>query len=135
MAYKDPQSPKAKAAGRRNSALFRQRHPERVAAVKRACYLKSYVPKGQPPPIDRIMAKVEVVDGCWLFQGAKRSGYGQISVEGKNKQAHRVSYEVNVGPIPEGLELDHLCRATNCVNPDHLEPVTHAENIRRAHAS
>ena len=47
--------------------------------------------------------------------------------------AHRVYYERHVGPVPEGLELDHLCRNPGCVNPEHLEPVTHAENIRRGY--
>ena len=45
--------------------------------------------------------------------------------------SHRLAYELEIGPIPAGLEIDHLCRVRNCVNPAHLEPVTHAENIRR----
>ena len=52
-------------------------------------------------------------------------------MDGTAKKAHRVSWELLVGPIPEGLELDHLCRNHGCVNPDHLEPVTHAVNVRR----
>ncbi len=138
MAYKDPQGPAARASQRR----YRQRHPERVAAIQRAYHLKNYVPNGRPPgkvprpAIDRLMEKVDVVDGCWLYRGGKSSGgYGKISEAGETRLTHRVAYEANVGPIPEGLELDHLCRVTNCVNPDHLEPVTHAENMRRARAS
>ncbi|MCE5309611.1 MAG: HNH endonuclease [Acidobacteriales bacterium] len=62
-----------------------------------------------------------------------RDGYGDVYVPGRRTtQAHRVAYEVFRGPIPEGLHIDHLCRVTCCVNPDHLEPVTPAENNRRA---
>ncbi len=68
------------------------------------------------------------------FQSA---GYGQIGcqIDGINYLwlAHRVVYELLIGLIPENMELDHLCRNTWCVNPDHLEPVTHSENIRRAY--
>lgn len=52
--------------------------------------------------------------------------------DGKMRLAHRVAYEIHVGPIPDGLEIDHLCRVRCCVNPDHLEPVTHRENMRRS---
>lgn len=67
-------------------------------------------------------------DDCWLYaQVVSNNGYGSIS----RQRVHRVMYEEIVGPIPEGLEIDHLCRIRCCVNPDHLEPVTHAENMRR----
>lgn len=70
--------------------------------------------------------------GCWLWTGALASnGYGHIMGETKQDLAHRVSYRLHVGEIPKGLNLDHLCRVRSCVNPDHLEPVTHAENVRR----
>lgn len=70
---------------------------------------------------------------CWLWTSTiTGAGYGLIGVDGKRRYAHRISYELLVGPIPQGLELDHLCRTTACVNPDHLEPVTHRENIRRS---
>jgi len=69
--------------------------------------------------------------GCWNWTGAKTAkGYGRFHLGG-NKHAHRVSYEIYKGPIPNGLVLDHLCRNPNCVNPDHLEPVTLVENIQR----
>lgn len=58
-------------------------------------------------------------------------GYGQFKLHGKYRQAHRVAYQAVHGPISEGLELDHLCRVRHCVNPDHLEPVIHRENLLR----
>lgn len=75
--------------------------------------------------------------GCWLWAGAiDESGYGFMRDErtpgiSKSSKAHRLFYERYVGPIPDGLVLDHLCRTPSCVNPDHLEPVTNEENIRR----
>lgn len=74
--------------------------------------------------------------GCWLWVGVTNQyGYGRLS-EGHSKKlsAHRVAYELIKGPIPDGMVLDHLCRVPCCVNPDHLEPVTHAENCRRGNA-
>ena len=69
--------------------------------------------------------------GCWIWRGRTTpQGYG---AHGRTV-AHRHVYESSVGQIPDGLELDHLCRVKLCVNPDHLEPVTHAENVRRGTA-
>lgn len=70
---------------------------------------------------------------CWKWQGPKTtSGYGNFSIGSKKHiQAHRWAYEFCVAPIPEGLQLDHLCRVRLCVNPDHLEPVTCRENLLR----
>lgn len=83
----------------------------------------------------RLRSRIVMEDGCWLFQGAAQSsGYMQVSVEGRKVLAHRHVYQTLVAPIPAGLELDHLCRQRRCVNPAHLEPVTHAENTRRARA-
>jgi hypothetical protein len=71
--------------------------------------------------------------GCWLWIGAcKQGGYGQFWLNGKKQLAHRAAYEFYRGQIPDGLTLDHLCCVTCCVNPWHLEPVSVAENTRRA---
>lgn len=78
--------------------------------------------------------------GCWEWlASATVSGYGRIMMTREAKVhrsslAHRVAYEEYVGPIPDGLVLDHLCRNTICCNPEHLEPVTQAENVRRGEA-
>jgi len=78
-------------------------------------------------------ARVEKTDTCWLWTAHKhRAGYGVFRFNGKTWLAHRLAYELVIGPIPDGLGLDHLCRVRKCVNPDHLEPVTQAENMRRA---
>lgn len=89
----------------------------------------------RPTPMQRFMAKVIKDDsGCWLFTaGRKPNGYANFKAKSYTTvHAHRWSYEQHVGPIPEGLELDHLCRVRNCVNPEHLEPVTSSENFRRS---
>lgn len=86
------------------------------------------------PPIKRFMAKVKKLDnGCWFWTAYKdKLGYGRfLRATGKNMLAHRWSYLNLKGIIKEGLELDHLCRNPSCVNPDHLEAVSHQENMRR----
>lgn len=72
-------------------------------------------------------------DDCWLWTARTVDGYGTfwMGYAIGHKKAHRLAYELLVGEIPVGLELDHLCRVRNCVNPAHLEPVTHRENARR----
>jgi hypothetical protein len=76
--------------------------------------------------------------GCWLWRDTLRGGYARFTVGSRaNKttfSAHRFAYERLVGSIPEGLELDHLCRHRQCVNPWHLEPVTHLQNIQRGNS-
>jgi len=70
--------------------------------------------------------------GCWEWTGSRDSiGYGHVSIAKKMRKAHRVSYFLAHGDLPAGLTVDHLCRNLICVNPDHLEMVTHAENMRR----
>jgi hypothetical protein len=71
--------------------------------------------------------------GCWLWTNSlTEDGYGRFWPDRTRVLAHRFAYELIVGPIPEGLQLDHLCRVRRCVNPAHLEPVTAAENARRS---
>jgi hypothetical protein len=71
-------------------------------------------------------------DGCWNWTGAlNAAGYGAVGCNNKVLRTHRVAYELLVGPIPEGLQLDHLCRNRACCNPAHLEPVTNRENWMR----
>jgi hypothetical protein len=79
----------------------------------------------------RFWAKVERMDDCWLWVGRRSNGYGYFDVGRKSVRAHRFAYELERGPIPDGLELDHLCEVKNCVNPAHLEAVAHAENVAR----
>ena len=83
---------------------------------------------------DRLRQNVIVDDnGCWLWQLSLRAnGYGQIVVGEEVLYAHRVSYEVFVGPIRPGKEIDHLCRVRKCINPQHIEAVSHRENMRRS---
>jgi hypothetical protein len=83
---------------------------------------------------DRFWSHVERGPGCWLWTGSINpdTGYGQVRYRRRVRLAHRVSYELSVGEIPTGLQLDHLCRTTACVNPAHLEPVTPRENTARS---
>lgn len=77
--------------------------------------------------------EVNGTTGCWDWNGCiMLNGYGvQIRLFGRNISPHRLHYELKKGKIPHGLHIDHLCRNRKCVNPDHLEAVSHAENIRR----
>lgn len=90
------------------------------------------------PIEDRFWVRVrEDANGCWIWTGHRLpNGYGRISKSLGDREmveipVHRFAYEYVVGKIPEGLELDHLCRNPPCVNPAHLEPVTHRENLLR----
>ena len=99
---------------------------------------------------ERLMGKIEVQsNGCWHWMGhITKKGYGKIILYGStNALVHRVSYEVNVGPIPEGKQIDHKCHKPaecdggntclhrRCINPDHLEPATNAENCSKERSS
>lgn len=95
-------------------------------------------PRRHAPLAERLAYFSDRTGKCWIWLGKRdRDGYGEIRIsQGGRKfhaRAHRASYETYVGPIPDGLEIDHLCGNTSCVNPRHLEPVTHAENMRRAY--
>lgn len=86
----------------------------------------------QDNPERRFWLNVRKSDGCWEWTGSlSGGGYGQFRVHGKQAQVHRFAYGLLVGPVPEGLELDHLCRNRRCVNPAHLEPVTRSINVAR----
>lgn len=84
-------------------------------------------------PEQRLIERRSVAPtGCWEWSGYHaKTGYGTMAFGGKPEYVHRVSWEVFRGPIPIGLQIDHLCRNRSCFNPDHLEPVPQAENIRR----
>jgi hypothetical protein len=79
-------------------------------------------------------------DGCLLWPGNRNlKGYGQIKVNGRQRKVHRVAWELENGPVPDGLVIDHVkdrgCRHRNCANVAHLEPVTNRENLLRGHFS
>jgi hypothetical protein len=94
---------------------------------------------------ERFMSKVRVTEsGCWEWTGSvHRTGYARFNVGGRSKEAHIVAYEMVVGPVPDGLQLDHRCHDPRecaggwgcphrrCVNPAHLKPVTQSENNQR----
>jgi hypothetical protein len=96
-------------------------------------------PKAIPTPrtgyerlAERITERIDDSGECWLWQGhTSADGYAFFSVNGRNTAVHRVSYEAFVAPMPDGLEIDHLCRVRSCVNPSHLEAVTHRVNMQR----
>ncbi len=106
---------------------------------KRDSFKHKRLPRGTPV-LDRIKAKIVEQDGplespCWIWMGSLCGpGYGQIKIteDGRPRRAmvHRWMYQHYVGPIPHGAEVDHKCDIPRCVNPEHLEAVTHAENIR-----
>jgi len=85
-------------------------------------------------PRERITSRVLVTpSGCWEWSGSRTpQGYGRLSFDGEPTYSHRLAYELFVGPIPQGLQIDHLCRNRACCNPDHLEPVSGAENLHRS---
>jgi len=110
-------------------------------------------PKGVPSPrpslVERLWPKFQRnASGCWLWTATlNNKGYGMIGVGGQMRLAHRAAYELLVGPIPEGLDLDHLCHNADescaggtpcghrrCINPAHLEPATRSVNARRGRA-
>lgn len=84
--------------------------------------------------LTRILRGVTISErGCWIWRPASRNplGYGQVWYSGRLRNAHIAVWECFFGPCPEDRELDHLCRVSSCVNPLHLEPITHRENMQR----
>lgn len=78
---------------------------------------------------DRFFAKVDKTATCWNWTAKKiHTGYGQFWINGGHTVAHRIAYEWLVGPIPEGMEIDHTCHNRSCVNPAHMRVVTHKQN-------
>ena len=118
------------ATERRRDAINVRRHDtERLVSM-----LTQSITFGDPRLPARFWDKVRVLDnGCWEWTGARRqkAGYGLFHWQGLLRIAHRVSYEALIGLIPKGLESDHLCRNRACVRPEHIEPVSHRENVRR----
>lgn len=115
-------------------------HPHTFCS--RECSYAAARARSQMALLDRLADKFLVGDGCWPWVGAitASTGYGKINVgtvDGKKiaRTAHRVIYELLIGPILAGLHIDHLCRVRHCVRPDHLEAVTQGENNRRAWAA
>lgn len=116
-------------------------HAERPEGQRHA--LEAYTRRGRRPDKkprrrrslpERFWAKVDATGDCWEWTGHQQFGYGLFVVSSKPlkvAKAHRVAWELLVGPIPEGLVIDHLCRVQRCLNPAHLEVVTPAENSRR----
>jgi hypothetical protein len=99
----------------------------RTGEVGPAGHMYALRPSGQDP----LWSQIAPTGFCWEWTGRTDQGYGRVSIGGRQLRAHRVVYERLVGRVPDGLVLDHLCRNRGCVNPDHLEPVTNEENIRR----
>lgn len=93
------------------------------------------LPRGNKRPITPVSElfwrHVQKADGCWPWTARTREGYGRYTTLGRTWQAHRLAYELTVGPIPDGLTIDHLCLNTLCVNPAHLEPVPLIVNMKR----
>lgn len=102
--------------------------------------MKPYMRRTTPVEV-RLWRKVDTSAGpdeCWPFTGAYRNGYGALGSGRRDEgivYAHRVAYLDHVGPIPEGYQIDHLCRNRPCCNPQHLEAVTQLENLRRQAAA
>jgi hypothetical protein len=84
--------------------------------------------------VERISLKLKKDNGCWIYTGKLSvKGYAHVQSDIKKmKYAHRIMYEAKYGPVPKGMELDHICRKRACCNPDHVEPVTHRENMLRS---
>ena len=119
-----------------NYASFASEANARAFAELIADQSRRRTPRGEraTSPRELILTSVAIDEnGCWRWQrSCNRDGYSQVTYGGVAMNVHRLSYETFVGPIPEGLHIDHLCRVRDCVNPEHLEPVTPRENTMRS---
>ena len=88
----------------------------------------------RPNTVERFWSKVSPSGFCWYWEGfLTDEGYGHFPLmSASSVLVHRTAYELLIGPIPKGMQLDHLCRTRNCVNPDHLEPITPSEHSLRS---
>lgn len=101
---------------------------------RKYCSVECNIDHLRVDPLDRFFPYIRFTpDGCWLWTGSTNGvGYGDFRARGKNHYyVHRWAYEEWAGPIPKGMDLDHLCRNRSCCNPAHLEPVTRRENLER----
>ena len=102
--------------------------------MPKGVYTRRYEQYSRRPILERLLEKIVIEGDCWIWTGARKSyGYGCIGAGTGRKTltTHAVMYQATFGAVPEGLEIDHLCRARLCCNPYHLEAVTHLENVRR----
>ncbi len=119
---------------------------ERIVGYRQRIYARHYITfcrsctennKIRKPILERFWEKVYIdkPSSCWKWiAGCTEKGYGHFNIAYKeNAKAHKFAFELFFGEVPIGLELDHLCRNRNCINPFHLEIVTHQENMRRGH--
>jgi hypothetical protein len=115
--------------------MSKWRNRKRRQFCSRGCSRRSRGPTIKPRHvIERLLEKVIITGECWTWTGSiDENGYGRIHTDTTPRKSYRVLFEHVIGEVPEGLELDHLCRNRLCVNPFHLEPVTHRENMRRGY--
>src|SRR5574337_48498 len=119
----------------KNYNIWRQRLSESNTGKTRSLATKAKISNSKiKPPIPRFWSHVEKTDYCWNWTAFKdKDGYGKFKPTHTTLvRAHRFSYELLVGPIPKGLQLDHICKNKACVNPAHMQAVTCNENIKRA---
>ena len=94
--------------------------------------MKNTIPELTPEDLTRFYPKIKKTNNCWIWLGSKNSvGYGQFDINKKKYLTHRISFQTNGGILDHTLELDHLCHNPLCVNPEHLEQVTHQEINQR----